>query len=98
MRSNVALMNQRRPSGPDRYDIRGSRSVRSVWVWRGFLMMSLIAAGITIILASNGATNFAVMWGVITAGWFGVAMYLWRIHSQVEQEEYERQQALKKRR
>ncbi len=98
MRSNLAVVNHGRHSGEGRYEVSESRSVRSVWVWRGFLMMSLIAAGITIILASNGATNFAVMWGVITAGWFGIAMYLWRLHSKAEEEEYEREQALKKRR
>lgn len=98
MRSSLAVVGQGSEGGADRYDVRQSRSVRSVWVWRGFLMMSLLAAGITIILASNGATSFAVLWGVITAGWFGISMYLWRMHSKAEEEEYQRQQALRKRR
>lgn len=97
MPSNVAVVNHGRHDG-GRYDVRESRSVRSVWIWRGFLMLSLIAAGITIIMASNGLTSYAVMWGVITAGWFAIAMYLWRLHSQVEEEAYQREQASKKRR
>jgi hypothetical protein len=68
----------------DRYSVQDSRSVRSVWVWRAFLFMSLIAAGITIILATNGKTTFAILWGVIAAGWFGVAMWLWYQHSRLQ--------------
>jgi hypothetical protein len=98
MRSRLAVVSSGNRSDDDRYDVRQSRSVRSVWIWRGFLLLSLVAAGITIVFASNGVTNFAIMWGVITAGWFGIARYLWRLHSQVEEEEYGRQQALKKRR
>ena len=72
----------------DRYDVGQSRSVRSVWVWRGFLLMALVAAGITIILAGNGKTTYAVLWGVITAGWFAIAMALWKMHSTQEEQEY----------
>jgi hypothetical protein len=43
--------------------------------------MSLVAAGIAIILAGNGATTFAALWGVIAAGWFGISMWLWRMHT-----------------
>jgi len=67
----------------DRYDVRDSRSVRTPWVWRGFLLMSLVAAGIAIVLAGNGAATFAALWGVIAAGWFGISMWLWRMHSQM---------------
>jgi hypothetical protein len=45
-------------------------------------MLSFLAIGIVIILASNGKAGFAVAWGVIAAGWFGIAMWLWRQHSQ----------------
>ena len=87
-------------TAPDdgRWDVRQSRSVQSVWIWRGFLMMSLIAAGIAIALGSNGATGYAIGWGVIAAGWFGISMYLWRIHSVMEEQEYNRLLNLKKRR
>ncbi len=52
----------------DRYSVGDSRSVRSPWVWRAFLMMTLLAVGIVIILAGNGKTGFAVAWGVIALG------------------------------
>jgi hypothetical protein len=65
----------------DRYSVQDSRSVRSVWVWRAFLLMSLVALGVVIILAGNGKTGFAIAWGVIAAGWFATAMWLWRQHS-----------------
>jgi hypothetical protein len=58
----------------------GSRSVQSPWVWRGFVFMSLIALGICITLASVGQGLYAAAWGVIAAGWFGIAMWLWRRH------------------
>ena len=87
MRSNLATM----PA--DRYDVNESRSVRSVWVWRGFLLMSLVAAGIAILLAGNGATTFAIMWGVLAAGWFAIAMWLWKMHSAMEDQEFRRLQA-----
>lgn len=84
MRSSVGAVG-------DRYEVRESRSVRSVWVWRGFLLLSLVAVGIAITLASNGATTFAALWGVIAAGWFGISMWLWRMHSTLEEEEYHRE-------
>lgn len=87
MRSNLAGV----PG--DRYDVNQSRSVRSVWVWRGFLLMALVAAGIAILLAGNGATTFAIMWGVIAAGWFAIAMWLWRMHSTMEEQEFRRLQS-----
>ncbi|MBV9660048.1 MAG: hypothetical protein JO337_02710 [Acidimicrobiales bacterium] len=65
----------------DRYDVSESRSVRSVWVWRGFFFMSLVAVGIAILLADNGATTFAALWAVIAAGWFAISMWLWRMHT-----------------
>ena len=70
----------------DRYNVRGSRSVQSVWVWRGFLLMSLVAVGIAIVLVGNGSDTFAALWGVIAAGWFGIAMWLWRMHTQYMKE------------
>ena len=71
------------PVKEDRYSVQDSRSVRSVWVWRGFLMMSLVALGVVIILAGNGKTGYAIAWGVIAAGWFAVAMWLWRQHTRM---------------
>ena len=67
----------------DRYSVEESRSVRSVWVWRGFLMMSLVALGVVIILAGNGKTGYAIAWGVIAAGWFAISMWLWRQHNRM---------------
>jgi low temperature requirement protein LtrA len=58
----------------------GSKSVRSVWVWRGFFFMSLMAIGLTISFAQSGLTVFAAAWGVIAAGWFATSMWLWRRH------------------
>jgi hypothetical protein len=65
----------------DRYSVQDSRSVRSPWVWRAFLMMSFLALGIVILLASSGKSTFAVLWGVIAAGWFALSMWLWRQHT-----------------
>jgi hypothetical protein len=58
----------------------GSRSVQSVWVWRGFLFMSFIALGLCLIFAAAGLLFYAVAWAVITAGWFATSMWLWRQH------------------
>jgi hypothetical protein len=58
----------------------GSRSVQSVWVWRGFLFMSLIAFGLCLSFAVGGMTFYAVAWAVITLGWFSISMWLWRKH------------------
>jgi hypothetical protein len=56
----------------------GSRSTQSPWVWRGFFFMSLIALGLCIAFATAGQYFFAGAWGVITAGWFAISMWLWR--------------------
>ena len=58
----------------------GSRSVQSPWVWRGFLFMSLIALGLCITFVSGGETFYTAAWAIITAGWFGISMWLWRRH------------------
>ena len=58
----------------------GSRSVQSPWVWRGFAFMSLVALGFCIIFAIGDEVLFAAAWGFITAGWFAIAMWLWRKH------------------
>jgi hypothetical protein len=54
--------------------------VQSVWVWRGFFFMSLMALGLVISFASEGLSFYAGAWGFIAAGWFGVSMWLWRKH------------------
>jgi hypothetical protein len=66
----------------------GSRSVQSVWVWRGFLMMSILALGFCLVFAVGHQTFFAVAWGVIAAGWFTIAMWLWRKHLRWDDEEW----------
>lgn len=58
----------------------GSRSVQSPWVWRGFLFMSFIAFGLCLTLALNGHLLYAGAWAFVTAGWFAIAMWLWRKH------------------
>ncbi len=58
----------------------GSRSVQSVWVWRGFLFLSLIAFGLCLTFATGGRLFYAAAWGFITAGWFAISMWLWRRH------------------
>ena len=62
----------------------GSRSVQSVWVWRGLFMMSLIALGLCIAFVSAGQTVYAGLWAFIAAGWFGISMWLWRKHVRYE--------------
>ncbi len=58
----------------------GSRSVQSPWVWRGFLFMSIVALGFCLVFAVGHQVFYAVAWGFITAGWFGISMWLWRKH------------------
>ena len=43
-------------------------------------MMSLVALGFCIIFAIGDQLFFAAAWGFITAGWFAIAMWLWRKH------------------
>jgi hypothetical protein len=66
----------------------GSRSVSSPWVWRGMFFMSLIALGLCISFASTGRTFLAGAWAVITAGWFGLSMWLWRRHVRDDNESW----------
>lgn len=75
-----------KPAAKDnRYSVQDSRSVRSPWVWRGFLMMSIVAVGVVIILLGNGLTTLAIAWAVIACGWLAVAMWLWRQHTRLDQ-------------
>jgi hypothetical protein len=76
----------------------GSRSVRSPWVWRGFLFMSLIALGFAITFAAGKQYFFAGAWGFITAGWFGISMWLWRKNVLLDRVEYEATRAAQRRR
>jgi hypothetical protein len=55
-----------------------------VWVWRAFFLMSLVAVGILIIMATNGKTTYAALWGVIAAGWFATSMFLWKKHNDMD--------------
>ena len=64
----------------------GSRSVQSVWVWRGLFFMSLIALGLCISFVAGGHTLYAAMWAFIAAGWFTISMWLWRKHVRYEDE------------
>jgi hypothetical protein len=69
----------------------GSRSVQSPWVWRGFAFMSLIAFGLFLSFVTGHHTMLAIAWGVITVGWFSLAMWLWRRHLRDDDEWYARQ-------
>jgi hypothetical protein len=71
----------------------GSRSVQSVWVWRGLLFMSLIALGLCVGFAAGGRLFYAVAWAVIAAGWFATSMWLWRQHVRWDDAESAKQQA-----
>ena len=75
----------------------GSRSVQSPWVWRGFLFMSFIAFGLCISFAVAGRWYLAVSWLVVTAGWFGISMWLWRRHVRDDNLAYEAAQLQNKR-
>jgi hypothetical protein len=47
--------------------------------------MSLVAIGIVLILAANGASAFYLVgWGVIAAGWFAISMWLWYQHNRLQ--------------
>jgi hypothetical protein len=67
-----------------RFSLEESRFVRSAWVWRLFLMLSLVAIGAAIIFAGNGLTMDAILWGVIAVGWMAFAVGLWRKHAQFD--------------
>ena len=70
----------------------GSRSVQSPWVWRGFAFMSLVALGFCIIFAVGDQIFYAASWGFITAGWFAIAMWLWRKHVRDDDEAWQARQ------
>lgn len=80
-RKGVAPAPAARPAKPERWEVQESRSVRSGWIWRGFLMLTLLAVGVAIIMAGNHHSTLAILWGVIAVGWFAIAMWLWRQHN-----------------
>ncbi len=65
----------------ERWELSQSRSVRSGWVWRGIMVLSLMALGVAIILAGNRQSLLAIFWVVIAAGWFSVSIWVWRMHA-----------------
>jgi hypothetical protein len=83
MRSRLPVMAEGRSRDDDKWSPQDSRSVRSVWGWRAFLVMALVFLGVAIILAGNGAGTFAILWAVIAIGWFATSMWLWRQHSRL---------------
>jgi len=83
---------------PKRFNLPdGSRSVQSPWVWRGFLFMSFIALGLCINFVVAERWYLAVSWLVITAGWFGISMWLWRRHVHDDNLAYEATRQNKRR-
>ena len=63
-----------------RFSMDDSKFVRSVWVWRTFLGLAMVALGVAIIFAGNGKGTIAILWVVIAVGWAAFAMGLWRRH------------------
>jgi hypothetical protein len=59
----------------------GTRSDQSPWVWRGLFFMSLVALGLCLTVLTGHHYTFAILWGIIAAGWFTFSMYLWRRHT-----------------
>lgn len=45
-------------------------------------MMSLVALGFCLSFAVGHRALLAAAWGVITLGWFGISMWLWKRHLQ----------------
>jgi hypothetical protein len=70
----------------------GSKSVQSVWVWRGFFFMSLIALGLAISFTESHLRFYSYAWYVIAVGWFAVSMWLWRKHVRDDNEAWEQLQ------
>jgi hypothetical protein len=68
-------------AGSQKWNVQESRSVRSGWIWRAFLMLTLLAVGVAIIMEANRQGTLAILWVVIAAGWFATSMWLWRQHS-----------------
>jgi hypothetical protein len=68
--------------GEGRYFVPNGGAARSAWAWRGFLAMSILALGVTIVLLGLGLDFFAILWLVIALGWFGVS--LWRRRMDVQ--------------
>jgi hypothetical protein len=84
--------------GPGRFKLPdGSRSIESPWVWRGFLFMAFIAFGLCLSFAVAGEGLFAAAWAVITAGWFGTSMWLWRKHVRADNEAWQARQRDRRR-
>lgn len=79
--SPAASAKAAKPARSERWDLDDSRTVRSGWIWRGFLVLSLFAVGVALILNGNHHSDLAVVWLVIAAGWFGFSMFLWRRHT-----------------
>lgn len=69
------------PAKTEKWQVSESRSVRTGWVWRGFLLLTLMAVGVAIIMEANHHGTLAILWLVIAAGWFVTSMWLWRQHS-----------------
>ena len=76
----------RKAMSDEKWEVRESRSVRTPWVWRGFFMLTLFGIGVAIILAGNHHGTFALLWLVISAGWFATSMWLWRQHTRYMRE------------
>lgn len=69
-----------KPAKGEKWIVQDSRSVRTPWIWRGFLALAMLAVGVALILNGNHHGTLAVLWLVIAAGWTATALWLWRKH------------------
>lgn len=52
----------------------------SVWVWRAFALLALVALGLAMTFFVADRPVFGVAWVVITLAWGGLAGRLWQAH------------------
>lgn len=55
---------------------------KSVWAWRAFAVLSLVALGLALSFFVANRPAFGVAWLVITLGWGALAGRLWQAHRQ----------------
>lgn len=73
-----------------RYEPEEPRPARFVWVWRGFLLIAVVAVAISAALLYNGAESFGIMWAVVAAGWAAIAVWLRGMHARIDQHDFDR--------
>lgn len=56
---------------------RARLGATSVWAWRAFALLALVALGLALSFFMSQRPTFGVAWIVITLGWGGLAGRLW---------------------